>query len=85
MEQVIFLTTSGCHLCESAQDLLHDLQRQFPFTLTGVDIASDDALIDQYGLRIPVIRYQGTELDWPFDAHRLKAFLQITELNLESD
>ncbi len=33
---------------------------------TEVDIASDDALVERYGLRIPVIRQGSRELDWPF-------------------
>ena len=52
-----------CHLCESAQDLLH--AAKMPFLL--IDIDADPELGARYGLRIPVLRYpDGRELDWPF-------------------
>jgi len=42
--------------------------------LTLVDIAEDDALIEQYGEKIPVLRLANDELCWPFgllDVRRL--------------
>ena len=43
----------------------------------SVFIDGDDALEDRYGLRVPVLRddASGDELDWPFDAAKLRAFL----------
>lgn len=63
---LVFLTTSGCHLCEEAKAMLADLQRGGGLAVTEVDIASDDALVERYGLRIPVLRAGDRELDWPF-------------------
>lgn len=43
-----------------------------------VDIAEDGpGLVEAYGLRIPVLRRMdtGVELDWPFDAEQVVAFL----------
>lgn len=41
-----------------------------------VDIATDDTLIERYGVRIPVLRsLAGSELGWPFDAEQLGAWL----------
>ena len=40
-----------------------------------VDIAFDDALFSRYGVTIPVLRYQGRELNWPFDLPQLQAWL----------
>lgn len=52
-----------CHLCESAQELLH--AANMPFLL--IDIDADPELGARYGLRIPVLRHpDGRELDWPF-------------------
>jgi hypothetical protein len=42
-----------------------------------VDIAFDDALMDAYATRIPVLREpaSGRELGWPFGPEELEAFL----------
>ncbi|WP_277372070.1 glutaredoxin family protein [Pseudomonas sp. AA-38] len=68
--------TLGCHLCEVAEALL------MPFVEHGllvelIDIAEDEAMVERYGLRIPVLRREdtGAELDWPFDAEQVVAFL----------
>lgn len=73
-QSLVMLTTSGCHLCDVAQALL--LERHPHVRLTKVDIAMDDALIERYGSRIPVLRAgNGGELDWPFNAAALQAWL----------
>ncbi|MNG11026.1 hypothetical protein D3C84_945290 [compost metagenome] len=43
-----------------------------------VDIAESEATAETYGLRIPVLRRIDTdaELDWPFDAEQVVAFLR---------
>ena len=60
-------TTSGCHLCEQAADLIRGAVA-IPFR--RVEIADDKDLLERYGVRIPVLRRldTGDELDWPFDA-----------------
>ncbi len=42
-----------------------------------IDIAEDDALIESYGTRIPVLRREdnGAELGWPFDAAAVQGFI----------
>lgn len=69
--------TLGCHLCEMAEALL------MPFVEHGllvelVDIAEDECWVEVYGLRIPVLRRldNNAELDWPFDAEQVVAFLK---------
>ncbi len=73
---VLLYSTSACHLCEQAEQLL------MPWVQRGLrvavdDIAEDDALFRRYGERIPVLRREdtGDELDWPFDTERLQVFL----------
>ena len=68
--------TLGCHLCEVAEALL------MPFVEHGllvelVDIAEREDWVEQYGLRIPVLRRSdtGAELNWPFDAEQVVTFL----------
>ncbi len=69
--------TLGCHLCEVAEALL------MPFVEHGllvelVDIGEDETQVETHGLRIPVLRRcdTGAELNWPFDADQIVAFLQ---------
>lgn len=64
MATIELLTTLGCHLCEQAEMLLH--QAAPLAEVQKVDIAEDDELIARYGERIPVLRYRGRELAWPF-------------------
>ncbi|UFQ96244.1 glutaredoxin family protein [Pseudomonas wenzhouensis] len=68
--------TLGCHLCEVAEALL------MPFVENGllvelIDIAEHESMVEQYGLRIPVLRRcdTGSELNWPFDAEQVVEFL----------
>lgn len=48
--------------------MLPHLEQQFGVRVTVVDIASDEALVDRYGIRIPVLVNRATdqELGWPF-------------------
>lgn len=69
--------TLGCHLCEVAEALL------MPFVEHGllvelVDIADDETLFERYALLIPVLRRcdTGAELNWPFSAEQVVAFLR---------
>ncbi|MCE1113985.1 MULTISPECIES: glutaredoxin family protein [Pseudomonas] len=69
--------TLGCHLCEVAEAML------MPFVEHGllvelVDIADDELLFERYSLTIPVLRRgdTGAELNWPFDAEQVVAFLR---------
>lgn len=64
MSDATLLTTAGCHLCDQALALVH---RAAPgLQVTQLDIADDDGLIEAYGERIPVLRLNGQELQWPF-------------------
>lgn len=69
--------TSGCHLCEIAQEMLKDQQRFVgEFDLDVVDINDSDELFERYGVSIPVLRHpEGKELNWPFSAQQLRDFL----------
>lgn len=69
-------TTAGCHLCEQAAELLEQAQARRPIVVTAVEISSDPALVDRYGIRIPVVRRQdGAELGWPFALPGLLLFI----------
>ena len=76
-DSVTLFGTSACHLCEVAQAMLDATLNPEFFQINKVDIADSDALIEQYGVRIPVLRRDADahELNWPFDVERLIAFL----------
>lgn len=69
--------TLGCHLCELAEAELMPLV-EHGLLVELVDIADSEALFEAYGLRIPVLRRvdTGAELDWPFEAEQVVAFLR---------
>lgn len=70
---VVFYTTEGCHLCDDAARLLAML---VPLnSVTSVDIAEDDALLEVFGERIPVVAIAGHQLSWPFSLLDLQTFL----------
>jgi hypothetical protein len=71
------LGTLGCHLCEVAEAELLPLV-EYGLLVELVDIGESAVLVDDYGLRIPVLRRvdTGAELDWPFDAEQVVVFLQ---------
>ena len=74
---LIFYTTVGCHLCEQAEELLEFIARESGLDWEKTDIADDPALVDRYGIRIPVLRRtdDDSELGWPFDLEQLREFL----------
>jgi thiol-disulfide isomerase/thioredoxin len=73
-----FFSTSHCHLCESAENILQAVAEQTDIEYQVVEIAESDALLELYGVRIPVIKRLDTqaEIGWPFTAEDLAQFLQ---------
>ena len=69
---LILYQRDNCHLCDLALEVL--AQARAP-EFDSVFIDEDDALEERYGLRVPVLRDEarGIEIDWPFDAARLRA------------
>ena len=63
-----------CPLCDQALAVLA-AARAPEFDSVWID--GDDGLEAAYGVRVPVLRDAGTgaELDWPFDAARVRAWL----------
>ena len=53
----------GCHLCDEMKSLVHRIITQQSnddaIELDEVDISSDSALLDRYGLEIPVLLIDG--------------------------
>ena len=78
MKTVYLYSTPGCHLCDIAWDILAPLINHLPLRLEEIDIAESDELIEQYGVRIPVLKFNdyADELGWPFDSAHAALFLQ---------
>ena len=71
-------STSHCHLCESAENILLAVAKQIDIEYQIIEIADSDVLLELYGVRIPVIKRLDTqaEIGWPFTAEDLASFLK---------
>ncbi|HEU4814406.1 MAG TPA: glutaredoxin family protein [Xanthomonadaceae bacterium] len=74
MTGLILFQRDDCHLCDLA---LAELAKARAPEFASVFIDGDDRLEQRYGARVPVLRdtRDGRELEWPFDARRLAAWL----------
>lgn len=74
---LIFYQRDDCQLCDIALEVLANASAP---DFESVFIDGDDALEARYGIRVPVLRdgASGAELDWPFDAESLRAWLAST-------
>lgn len=72
--RLILYQRDDCHLCDLALDVL--AQAHTP-DFSSVFIDDNAELEARYGARVPVLRdvVSGRELDWPFDAARVRAFV----------
>lgn len=78
LNHLVLYGTYGCHLCEQAQQIIYQvLGADASDIVTEIDIASDDDLLERYGVRIPVLRkkHSDNELDWPFDHDQVIQFV----------
>jgi glutaredoxin len=75
--RVVLYTRAGCHLCDAARDVLHAERSRTPFELAEVDVAGDDHLEREYGIRIPVVEIDGRErFEYEVDPAELLAILR---------
>jgi len=54
--EVDFVTRSGCHLCEDALPLVLAEAGRRGIEVRVVDVDTDDELVRDFGLRVPVLR-----------------------------
>ena len=74
MSDYVLYQRDYCHLCDMALEVM--AQAHAPdFDSVWVDDSAE--LESRYGTRVPVLRdlRDGRELDWPFDAAAVRAFL----------
>jgi hypothetical protein len=74
--QFLLYSTWGCHLCETAEQML--LQAKMAGHFQVIDIVDRPDLFEQYRLLIPVVACADSEatLGWPFEQEQLEAWLQ---------
>jgi hypothetical protein len=58
---VTLVGATGCHLCESARNVIARVRAELPFELEEIDITGDEALERRYRERIPVVLIDGEE------------------------
>ncbi len=82
MKVLTLYSTLGCHLCEVAKETVWPLIRNRDFKLVECDIADSETLMDQYALKIPVLKCEGVEaeLAWPFGAEEFERFISDTSI-----
>jgi glutaredoxin len=56
---VVMYTRQGCHLCEDAWAILEAARKRHAFLLVQVDVDTDPALAEQYGMQVPVVTVNG--------------------------
>jgi glutaredoxin-like protein DUF836 len=78
MSDYYLFGTSGCHLCEEAEQLLQHSTAHVDYCKK--DIVDNPDWMEQYGIRIPVLQHLNSqqELSWPFDSEALQQFIQTT-------
>lgn len=62
MVSVVLYSRPGCGLCDEARAVILAERERTPFAFDEVDISGDDALELEYGIRIPVVALDGSEV-----------------------
>ncbi|PMJ91986.1 glutaredoxin family protein [Vibrio sp. 10N.261.55.A7] len=79
---ITLYSTEGCHLCEMAHQLLSACNLESDIEI--VDIAFDETLFLRYGVTIPVVRFEQSELNWPFNSQELRTWLDKNGITYHS-
>ncbi len=77
MIKLILFGTSGCHLCEEAEEIINSVSDKIAINVESIDIAIQEQWQQQYAIRIPVLYYPETksELGWPFTQDQVQTFI----------
>ncbi|MDC0598790.1 glutaredoxin family protein [Gammaproteobacteria bacterium] len=82
MKKLFLYTTTACHLCETAKEIITPFLEQKHLELCCVEITESDELINKYGVRIPVVSIEENktgllqEIEWPFNAQEFQRFIE---------
>jgi hypothetical protein len=75
----LLLGTSGCHLCELAEGLIHEcLAAETDVTIENIDIAEQIQWQQGYATLIPVFLHPKSlqSLNWPFTQDDVSTFIK---------
>lgn len=76
VRRLVLYSRPGCHLCDEARSVILAVRDRVPFVFEEVDIETDDELVRDYGIRIPVVAIDGQErFEIAVDAARLARLL----------
>ena len=56
---VVLYARAGCHLCDTARDVILAQRERTPFAFEEIDIETSETLVREYGMRIPVVVVDG--------------------------
>ena len=60
---ITVISKRGCHLCEQAISVLESLKKsEHSFDLSILYIEDDSNLFDKYCIKVPVVRFNGTDV-----------------------
>lgn len=77
-DKITLISGPNCHLCDQAKQMLKPLLEEKNIQITVLNVKEDQALFEQYGLRIPVVIFEdGREKGWPFTAAQIARILEI--------
>ena len=75
-DKITLMSGANCHLCDQAKQMLKPLLEEKNIQLSVLNVKQDQALFEQYGLRIPVVILEdGSEKGWPFTAAQIARML----------
>jgi glutaredoxin len=78
VRQVVLYSRPGCHLCDQARDVVLGVRASIRFGFREIDIETDDELVREYGIRIPVVTVDGREaFEIAVDAEELSALVRM--------
>ena len=79
MIRLLLFGTSGCHLCEQAEQIINVcLPHNLELKIETIDIAEHEQWQEQYAIRIPDLYHPETKKDlgWPFDQTDVNEFIK---------
>jgi hypothetical protein len=59
MRRLTLYSKPGCHLCDEMKHVVDAVAARVPLALDIVDISQDPALLERYGVDIPVLLIDG--------------------------
>ena len=63
MSELLFYSRNGCHLCEAVEAEVAGHAAAAGLTFRKVDVDTDAALMEQFGVRVPVVVHGETVVD----------------------